>query len=493
MDTTENTRPVFNQKKSKFNFFRLLVVALIVLFLTGIAYIVGMAYYGSKPPPYLGKIFIPGRIVTGEYKPGEVFFRNKDEKIILCVGLDESRDEKGIAHHKGSRTDTIFLLRVDSTGKRLGMLSIPRDTWVHLSNHYGEDKINSAYSLAFWDKYEETSHNYELAKKAGIQQVKETVEQFMGVPIDHYVLIKIKAASELVDAIGGLNVDVEKDMDYDDSWGNLHIHLKKGPQKLKGLEVVGYSRFRHDEEGDWGRIRRQQQVINSLVKDLKKPTNVGRITAIADVIKKNIETDIALVDLVDLAQLYKNFDRDNMVKGVLTGDDQQTRGGASIIVPYEPEKERLIQRIVKNPADLKPENIRIRLCNCSSDYSLASRAAEVLKKQEYEVILQDPEDEKKLKTTRIEDHYRNEEAAQALKSLLGSKDAEIVKKSSGNKELNPDFTIIVGDDMEEALKAKSSRENDRLESSPTASPVEGEDFMETPAPSDSPIGDENRE
>jgi LCP family protein required for cell wall assembly len=441
-------KPIFTKNKSKFSPLRLAIILLTLLFAAGITYIIVMAYIDNQKPKGQRLSDNIGDIMTSISNPGEVAFKDKDDLVILCAGLDISRDEKGIMHHKGSRTDTIFLLHVDKNGKRLGMLSTPRDTWVKISEKYGYDKINSAYSLGFLDEYGKSGNNYEKGKAGGIRQARQTIENFLGVKIDYYVLIKIEAASELVDALGGLDIDVEKDMDYDDNWGNLHIHLKKGRQRLNGEQAVGYARFRHDEEGDWGRIRRQQQVMNALIREIKNPDNIMKIDKIADVIKRNTESDMSLPTMIDIANVYRSFDRDNMVKGTITGTDDVTAGGAMIIVPDEAEKDRLVSRVIKDPAVLKPTQIAIQILNGSGAQGLAAAVADILKSKGYNVVdVGNLEDSKKeIPETTVTDYYGNETALTTIEDGIGKKVGKVVRKT-GKSDQKFDFTIVLGRDF----------------------------------------------
>ena len=203
--------------------------------------------------------------------------------------------------------------------------------------------------------------------------------------MDYYVLIKIKASREVVDAIGGITVDVEKDMDYDDSWGKLHIHLKRGRQKLNGAQAVGYARYRHDEEGDWGRIRRQQQVIQALARELKKPVHIMHISKLAKIIKNNMDTNLELGQIIDIAHVYKNFNPKNVVKGVISGYDDWA-GGGMVIVPHELETKRLVRRILKSSLQVVPEEIRVRVWNKDASREQLNWVADKLRSDGYKVM-----------------------------------------------------------------------------------------------------------
>ena len=199
----------------------------------------------------------------------------------------------------------------------------------------GTDKINAAFSM----------------KETGdLDLTRRTVEKFLGIPIDHTIVIKEYAAKKMVDVIGGVTVDVEKDMNYDDNWGHLHIHLKKGLQRLNGEQAVGYVRFRNDEEGDRGRIRRQQQFLDALFKELRKPENLipSRLQGLATTIKENIETSLSAGEIVDLANLYRTFDRKRIQRARIDGEDVNI-GGQACIQPDEREKERIVYRMLVDP------------------------------------------------------------------------------------------------------------------------------------------------
>jgi LCP family protein required for cell wall assembly len=401
---------------------------------------------------------------------GSIVFKEKTHLNILVLGLDESRDERGIIHHKGSRTDTIFMLGLDKGARRLGMLSIPRDTWVHSIDEHPDNRINAAYGDAFWDEYEKSGHNYPSSKAAGISRVRRTVDDFLGVRADYFVLIKIEAAAQLIDAIGGLMLDVEKDMDYDDNWGNLHIHLKKGRQRLNGKDAVGYARFRHDEEGDWGRIRRQQQLIQALVDELKKPAHIMQIDKIARVIKDNIETDLDLNRIIDIARVYKEFDRSHVIKGVIMGEDEMIEKNM-VIRPDEKIKKRYVDRILRNPSLIRNDELFVRVLNGCGVAGLGAKTAEKLKSRGYNVVevgnVEDADKDKTganpgvspspastakpLEKTVIVDHFLSEAGAVRIRDSLGVPAAAIVHEKSKNTDPTLDYTIKLGKDLTETV------------------------------------------
>ncbi len=289
-----------------------------------------------------GTTFNPVRIFESE-EAGRRVFGAQERMNILVLGLDYNHDEQGIIYTKGSRSDTMMVVSLSKQAEFLNVVSIPRDTVVYIGDGYGYEKINSAYSYG------------------GAEQAVATASDFLGIPIHHYITVRAYSAIEIIDALGGLPIDVEKNMNYDDNWGNLHIHLKKGPQVLNGYDAVGYARFRMDEEGDRGRIRRQQQVIRALGGKLKEPALLSRLTQLARIVKENIDTDLKVLDMIDLANLYSSFDFSKMRSAQIVGDDAMDRYGVSYIEPYGPESERTVRRLLQSLDWLSKEDLRIRI------------------------------------------------------------------------------------------------------------------------------------
>lgn len=225
------------------------------------------------------------------FRPEDYAFRDRERLNILCLGVDYNHDSRGIQYSKGARSDTIIVLSLERKTRRVSALSLPRDLRVFISDACGWDKLNSAFS------------------SGGVRLSRQVVSRFLQVPIHYSLVVKVDAARELVDALGGLRVRVEKDMDYDDNWGNLHIHLKKGVQQLNGQQVVGYCRFRKDAESDFGRMRRQQQVLRTLANRLSENVTVETIERLIRLIRRNVSSDLSYSRMVTLARLFRGVDR----------------------------------------------------------------------------------------------------------------------------------------------------------------------------------------
>lgn len=209
-------------------------------------------------------------------------------------------------------SDTILLAHLDIDQRTATLVSIPRDTWVSIPGH-GHGKINEAMG------------------DGGPTLSAGVVSTLLGgVPIDATLAVQPQDAKQLVDAMGGLNVNVERDMDYDDNNGNLHIHLKKGEQYLTGGQVVEYVRFRHDAEADWGRVRRQQQVLRDLCDQMGRPEHWVKVPKLLALARKDVKTTLNDGQLAALLEIYRNVPQDNIRSFTLPGRPSWV-GDASVV------------------------------------------------------------------------------------------------------------------------------------------------------------------
>jgi len=198
------------------------------------------------------------------------FFQNRKELLFLVGGLD------GV--HDYERTDTLMLVKLNFVGRTAKILSIPRDTLVKLPSSRGGywDRINVAYPIG------------------QEQLLLDTVANMIGFYPDYFVLVNYDGFKSIVDIVGGVEIDVEKDMNYDDYAGKLHIHLKKGLQVLNGEDALGYVRYRRDPDGDFSRIKRQQKFFNAFKKRLISPATAFKVDDIVRAIMANVQVSAIL-------------------------------------------------------------------------------------------------------------------------------------------------------------------------------------------------------
>ena len=211
----------------------------------------------------------------------EELIKATDKSIVLIMGVDIRKDDVG-------RSDTMMIATIDPRLDQATLLSIPRDTRVKIRGR-GYDKINAAFAYG------------------GVALSESTVENFLGIDIDHYVLIDTSSFVKIIDAIGGVDIDVEKRMYYEDPWddnGGLVIDLYPGQQHMDGKTAVTYVRYR-DSEGDIGRVQRQQAFMKACMDKVTSPEIVPRIPKIVREVIDAVETDMSLRQLLELAGALK--------------------------------------------------------------------------------------------------------------------------------------------------------------------------------------------
>ena len=225
-------------------------------------------------------------------------FLNKRQNILL-LGVDANGSTTD--PWSGARTDTIIILNVDPASKSINAISVPRDSKVYLTGDYGIQKINSAHAIG------------------GVEMTKKTLEQTLGIKINHYVMVHDEAVSHIVDAIGGVPIYVEKNMFYNDYAGKLHVNLSKGLNILDGKNAVGYLRFRKDGLGDIGRTQRQQYFLKGLLDKLQTPQAIAKVPEILDAVTTYVRTDMSFYEISQFLSLTKSLDPDKIEFATLPG------------------------------------------------------------------------------------------------------------------------------------------------------------------------------
>jgi len=241
-------------------------------------------------------------------------------------------------------SDTIVLAHLDIDRRTATLVSIPRDTWVAIPGN-GYQKINAAIGLG------------------GPATAARVVSALVGVPIDATVALQPEGAKQLVDAMGGMNVDVEHDMDYDDNYGDLHIHLKKGEQYLTGGQVLEYIRFRDDPESDWGRVRRQQAVLKGLVDQVSRPQNWVKLPRLLALARTDMQTQLSDGQLAALLEIYRGVPAENV--RTFTMPARATFIGKASVVIVDERWARLIGALLFSKHD--PPADRVLVSNAAGD------------------------------------------------------------------------------------------------------------------------------
>lgn len=209
-------------------------------------------------------------------------------------------------------TDTIMLASVETSTKKVSLLSLPRDLYIQDSKNGNSGKINTFYQKG-------------IHQDNFMEPVKEAVALVTGEPVDYFFVMDFAGFEAIVDAIGGINVEVQKDF-YDTRYPGLNysyetFELKKGWQRLDGSTSLKYVRERHDDpEGDFGRAKRQQQVLQAIKNKATSPgtyLNFFKVNNLFESVAQNVETDATLPEMQSFYELSKTLDTQNITNRVI--------------------------------------------------------------------------------------------------------------------------------------------------------------------------------
>ncbi|MBT8913703.1 LytR family transcriptional regulator [Lactobacillus delbrueckii subsp. bulgaricus] len=251
---------------------------------------------------------------------------------ILVLGVDqglEGRNDKG-------NSDTIILVTVNPTTKKATMTSIPRDTLTEIlgetsNTSYYMFKVNSAYQFG------------------GSSGSVKTVSAMLNVPINYYVEVNMKALESLVNALGGVDVNVPFSFSYD--W----CDFKKGKQHLDGRHAIAYARMRYDDpRGDYGRQLRQRQIIQAVVKKGLSVNGLVNYQKLLKVFAKYVKTNLTFGDMTSLAINYRSA-ASNISSGYIQGHDA-TISGTSLQIASTEELQKWSNKLRKS-LGLSPQTL----------------------------------------------------------------------------------------------------------------------------------------
>lgn len=244
---------------------------------------------------------------------------------ILLLGVDSNGPNT--LPFSGVRSDTMIILNVDTRGKSVNAISIPRDSKVYLAEDHGVQKINAAYALG------------------GIDLTKKTIEETLGIKIHNYIIVNAEGVRQLIDAIGGVPIYIDQRMKYDDYSAKLHINFDKGDYVLNGAEAEEYLRFRKDFLGDIGRVHRQQKFIKALMEKVKSPDTLKKIPEVLKIASLYTRTDLNLYQMSQYAALARDIDL-NKVEFVTLPGGPNKKGIISYWI-LDPEKtQQVINRLI---------------------------------------------------------------------------------------------------------------------------------------------------
>ncbi|GAB6431270.1 MULTISPECIES: polyisoprenyl-teichoic acid--peptidoglycan teichoic acid transferase TagU [Bacillus] len=257
----------------------------------------GYAYYVySNVSKTLDTVHQPLKRDKSDKREEQVDISNQKPISILMMGVDQREKETG-------RSDSLILFTLNPKTKSMKITSIPRDSYTDIIGKGKKDKINHAYAFG------------------GIDMSVKTVENFLNVPVDHYIEVNMDGFKDVVDAVGGVDVNNDLDFQYE------NIHFEKGNIHLDGTKALHYSRMRYDDpRGDFGRQMRQRQVIQAVI---KKGASVSSLASYGDVLKaieKNVKTSLTQDQMFEIQKNYKDC-MENSEEIQIPGDGHKAADG----------------------------------------------------------------------------------------------------------------------------------------------------------------------
>ncbi|MBD8521640.1 LCP family glycopolymer transferase [Lysinibacillus fusiformis] len=298
------------EKRSKKKLWLWIVGSLLTIFLI----FIGTAYFTIQKT--MNKINTPLLQTTDAAQLEEKTVIKKEPFSVLMLGVDERKDDSG-------RSDTMIVITVNPEKQTMKMLSIPRDTRTEIVGHDTVDKINHAYAFG------------------GVPMAVDTVENFLNIPIDYYVFINMEGFLQIIDTLGGVTINNDMDLTYDE------YHYPKGELTLDGNEALIFSRIRYeDPRGDFGRQIRQRQIIEAVMKKASTPSTLLKATDMLTVLGDNVRMNFSVKELIQLQGIYKKMDKDIEQLSFEQGDGERINR----IWYYIPNEEELqkIQADLKN-------------------------------------------------------------------------------------------------------------------------------------------------
>lgn len=304
-----------------------------------------------------------------EVKGGEPF-------NVLLLGLDIGTVGSS---NSPKRSDTMMILHYDPATSEISIVSVPRDTRVKINGSY--QKINAANAIG------------------GPSLAISTVEDLLNIKINYYATIDYKAFRKIIDAIGGIDVVVPYNMNYDAESQDLHIHFKKGESvHLNGQKAEEFVRWRKNNDGsgfadgDLGRIKAQQEFIVKIIEKVKSPSGLLKLPNVIKMLPDYINTNMDALTILSLSKDIPKLDLNSMQRYTIQGEGR-TIDGLSYFV-YSPEKSvDIIASLGGNAVSgetgenkVNNKDIKVEIMNGSGINGAASRMKSELEDKGYNVI-----------------------------------------------------------------------------------------------------------
>lgn len=251
---------------------------------------------------------------------------NKDPIAILLLGIENYAKKA-----ESGRADTQIVVVLDPNSKKINLVTIPRDTRVHIENageYSGIHKINSAYTYG------------DITGYGSVKLQIETIEKFLNIPIDHFVAVNFDGFRDIVDTLGGVTIDIKKSFWEKNIYTNSKITFKTGEAHLNGEESLAFVRMRkRDVSSIYSRDERQRQFLKAIIDQSISAGTIFKVGQISEILGKNVETDLTAKEIFTLQRQYSKIKSLSLNTIEINGADRTVDGSSYFI----PEQNSLIQ------------------------------------------------------------------------------------------------------------------------------------------------------
>lgn len=399
-------------KRNKFGKFLLCLLTILIFFGVG----AGTYFYWSS------KILTDENIES--IKPS-----GKEPVNILVLGVDGITDN--IDKNEPKRTDSMMLMNYNPVNKNINIISIPRDTLISINGN--KHKINEAHAFG------------------GVGYSIDAVEKLLDLNINYYAKVDYAGFRQIIDSIGGIDMQIENNMDYDDEGQDLHIHFKKGDVvHLDGQKAEEFFRWRKNNdgsglpEGDLGRIKNQHIFVEKVIEKFKSPAAIIKIPSLVSTAKRHTETNMSINEMFKYGILFAKNNKNNIKMTTLKGTPEYINNVSYFIYDERLNKELLASLYgfgADNRANIDKSNIKIQVLNGTDKNGLASGVKDDLQKKGYTNIVID-NNSSKVDKTEISVYNLDKSVLPEIKSEFDIKNIKLVS----NEKSNFDIIVILGED-----------------------------------------------
>ncbi|MEM6838268.1 MAG: LCP family protein [Cyanobacteria bacterium P01_C01_bin.120] len=336
-------------------------------------------------------------------------------------------------------SDTMLLIRFNPHTEQLIVLSLPRDTRTLVQGQM--TKLNEANQLG-----------------GPALSAKSVSDLLGGVEIDRYVRINVQGVEKLIDALGGVTVNVPKDMKYQDDSQHLYINLKAGEQTLDGDKALQFLRFRYDDYGDIGRIQRQQMLMRATIDQAINPKTITRLPKILSVIQSHVDTNLSVEELLALSGYASKINDYNVQMLMLPGNFSSSSDfELSYWIPNLAKIDSMVSEYLgygtrQVAASENPQSLRIAIQDSTGDAIAVESLVQTLYDSGYYNVFVEQDWNQELPITRVVAQNGDLASAETLQRFLGL--GEVRVESTGI--LDSDITIRLGRDWLDEYGTSSS-------------------------------------